>query len=119
MTQLRCTFGVRKNTQLDDIQTLLCNSIGSTDLQVMPNFGYPVQIWDSTVGDTVHHHVELPIEVTNHVHKRTDERHGDGREGPAAYCKQCMYKKERAPVPYKSSSVRCGVVEYWEGDKLA
>ena len=51
-TQLRRTFRVRQNIQLDDIQTLLCNSIGSTDLQVMPNFGYPVQIWGSTIGDT-------------------------------------------------------------------
>jgi hypothetical protein len=81
----------------------------------MPNFGYPVQIWDSTVGDTVHHHAELHIEVTNHVHKRIDERHVHGLEGPAADCKQGMYKKERAPVLYKSSSVRRSVVEYWEG----
>ena len=85
----------------------------------MPNFGCPVQIWDSTIGDTVHHHVELLIEVAKHVHKRTDERHGHGLEGPAADCKQGLYKKERAPVPYKSSGVRCSVVEYWEGDKSA
>ena len=119
MTQLRRTFGVRQNIQLVKIQTLVCISIGSTDFQVMPNFSCPVQIWDSTVRDTVYHHVELHIEVVDHVHKRTDERHGHGLEGPTADCKQCMYKKERAPFLYKSSSVRCSVVEYWEGNKSA
>jgi hypothetical protein len=101
------------------IQSLIPISIVGTDLQVMPDFSYPFQIWDSTVRDTVHHHVELHVEVADHVHKRIDERHGHGLEGPATDCKQRMDKKERAPFLYKSSGIRCSVVEYWEGDKSA
>jgi len=65
------------------IHTLICMSMADTDLQAMPKFGYPVQIRDSTVRNTVHHHVEFHIEVAEHVHKRIDEHHGHGLKGPA------------------------------------
>jgi len=93
--------------------------MAGTDLQVMPDFGYPIQIWDSAVRNTVHHHVEFHIEVAHHVHECTDECHAHGLKGPATDCKQCMYKKERALFPYESNSIWCGVVEYWKGDESA
>ena len=85
----------------------------------MPYFGYPIQVRDSTIRDTVHQHVELCVDVTDHVHKRPDEHHQHGFEGPATDRKQRMDKKERVPFLYKSSGIRCGVVKYWEDDKLA
>ena len=94
------------------IHTLICISMAGTDLQVMPNFGYPVQIWDSAVRNTIHHHVEFRIEEADHVHKRIDEHHEHGLKGPATDRKQCMYEKEGAPFLYKPGSVWCSVVEY-------
>ena len=58
--------------------------MAGTDLQVMPGFSYPIQIWDCTVRDTVHHHVELLVKVADHVHKRIDEQYRHGLEGPAS-----------------------------------
>ena len=117
--QLGRTFRVRQNIHLIKIQTLKRISVVGTDLQVMPDFGYPVQIWNSTVRDTAHHHVEFHVEVSDHVYERAEERHGHDLEGPAAEGKQCMYKKERTPFLYKSSGIRCSMVEHWGGDKSA
>ena len=44
-----------------------------TDLQVMPNMSYPIEIWDSAVRDTVRHHVKLRIYVPNQLNKRGDK----------------------------------------------
>ena len=93
--------------------------MAGTDLEVMPNFCYPIQIWDSAVHSAVHHHVEFHIEEADHVHKRIDESHGHGLKGPAADCKQHMYKKERTPLVYKCSRIWCSVVKYWKDDESA
>jgi len=93
--------------------------MAGTDLQVMPNFGYPIQIWDSAVRNTFHHHIEVHIKVADHVHECTDERRVHGLKGPATDCKECVYEKERALFRYKSSGIRCSVVEYWESDESA
>ena len=78
----------------------------------MPNFSYPLHIWDCAICDTVHHHVEIHIEVLDHVYECIDEHHEHGIERPAAECKQGMDQKERTPCLDESSGVRSSVVEY-------
>ncbi|KAF8130661.1 hypothetical protein EV363DRAFT_1296712 [Boletus edulis] len=74
--------------------TLIRVSIAGTNLQVMADFGYPVQVWDSTVRDTVstmsNSLSRWRIKSTKRIHKH----HGRGFDGPAADCKKCIYEKE-------------------------